>query len=144
IDMKVEPFLISSTVSIILAQRLVRQICQSCKVELEISREDLEKSFPPEVIKKNWEQKAKYKVYKGTGCKLCRLSGYRGRLGLYEVLEVTKAVRKLINEKADADVIAQMAIKDGMRTILMDGFTKVAAGDTTLEEILRVTKAEYV
>ncbi len=144
IDMKVEPFLVSSTVSVVLAQRLVRQICKDCKYEEEITRGELEKSFPPEVIKKNWEEKSKYKVSRGKGCKLCRGSGYQGRLGLFEVLEITKAVRKLINAKADADVITQAAMKEGMRTILMDGFAKVAAGETTLEEILRVTKAEYV
>lgn len=144
IDMKVEPFLVSSTVSVVLAQRLVRQICKDCKYEEEITRGELEKSFPAEVIKKNWEEKSKYKVSRGKGCKLCRGSGYQGRLGLFEVLEITKAVRKLINAKADADVITQAAMKEGMRTILMDGFAKVAAGETTLEEILRVTKAEYV
>jgi len=140
----VEPFLVSSTVSVVLAQRLVRQICKDCKYEEEITRGELEKSFPAEVIKKNWEEKSKYKVSRGKGCKLCRGSGYQGRLGLFEVLEITKAVRKLINAKADADVITQAAMKEGMRTILMDGFAKVAAGETTLEEILRVTKAEYV
>lgn len=144
IDMKVEPFLVSSTVSVIVAQRLVRQVCQNCKYETEITREELEKSFPHEVIQKNWEDKDKYKIYRGKGCKMCRLSGYQGRLGLYEVLEVTKEIRKLVNEKADADVVAQAAMKEGMRTILMDGFSKVAQGLTTLEEILRVTKSEFV
>ncbi len=144
IDMKVEPFLVASTVSVILAQRLVRQICPVCKHETEIKHEDMVKSFPPEVVKENWEVKSKYPVYKGQGCKLCRLSGYSGRVGLFEVLEVTAEIRKLITEKADADVIARAARAEGMKTILGDGFAKIAAGVTTVEEVLRVTKAEFV
>ncbi len=142
IDMKVEPFLVASTVSVIVAQRLVRQICSSCKVEIELSMDDLNKHFPEGTIVKQWGKKSKYKAYKGNGCKMCRLSGYQGRLGLYEVLEVTGPIRKLISEKADADSIVQAAIKEGMQTILADGFAKVAAGSTTIEEVLRVTKAE--
>ncbi len=144
IDMKVEPFLVASTVSVILAQRLVRQICPACKYEIEIKHEDMIKSFPPEVVKENWEVKSKYPVYKGKGCKLCRLSGYQGRVGLFEVLEVTGEIRKLITEKADADVIAKAAGAEGMKTILGDGFAKIAAGVTTVEEVLRVTKADFV
>ena len=72
------------------------------------------------------------------------MSGYQGRLGLFEVLEVTKEIKKLINGKADADIISQAAKKEGMKTILMDGFFKVASGMTTLEEVLRVTKSEFV
>ena len=144
IDMKVEPFLVASTVSVILAQRLVRQICPACKYEMEITAEEVTKSFPPEVVKENWGAKNKYPVFKGKGCKICRLSGYSGRVGLYEVLEVTAEVRKLITQKADADVIAKAAMKEGMKTILGDGFAKIAAGVTTVEEVLRVTKSELV
>lgn len=144
IDMKVEPFLVASTVSVILAQRLVRQICPACKHETAITHEEMIKSFPADVVKENWGIKAKYPVFKGQGCKLCRLSGYQGRVGLFEVLEVTAEIRKLITEKADADVIARAAKAEGMKTILGDGFVKIAAGVTTVEEVLRVTKAEFV
>lgn len=142
IDMKVEPFLVASTVSVIVAQRLVRKICSSCKTEIELSLDDLIKHFPETTITKQWGKKSKYKVFKGKGCKMCRLSGYQGRVGLYEVLEVTSPIRKLIAQKADADSLVQAAIKEGMQTILADGFAKVAAGSTTIEEVLRVTKAE--
>jgi len=144
IDMKVEPFLVASTVSVILAQRLVRQICSHCKGQLEVSYEDISKSFPPEIIKDNWDKKPKYTIFKGKGCKICRMLGYHGRVGLYEVLEVSKDIRQLIIDRADADTIAKAAMKEGMKTILMDGFAKIAAGVTTVEEVLRVTKAESV
>ncbi|MEK7064268.1 MAG: ATPase, T2SS/T4P/T4SS family, partial [Patescibacteria group bacterium] len=144
IDMKVEPFLVASTVAVILAQRLVRQICPVCKHETTMTHEEMIKSFPADVIKENWGIKPKYPVFKGQGCKLCRLSGYQGRVGLFEVLEVTAGIRKLIIEKADADVIARAARTEGMKTILGDGFAKIAAGVTTVEEVLRVTKAEFV
>ena len=144
IDMKVEPFLVASTVAVILAQRLVRQICPACKHEATMTHEEMIKSFPADVIKENWGIKVKYPVFKGQGCKLCRLSGYQGRVGLFEVLEVTAGIRKLIIEKADADVIARAARGEGMKTILGDGFAKIAAGVTTVEEVLRVTKAEFV
>src|SRR3989338_10651988 len=93
IDMKVEPFLVASTVTVILAQRLVRQICSGCKYSLEVTAEELTKSFPVELLKENLGSKAKYTIYKGKGCKLCRMSGYSGRVGLFEVLEVDKEIR---------------------------------------------------
>lgn len=142
IDMKVEPFLVASTVSVIVAQRLVRKICSSCKTEIELSLDDLTKHFPEATIVKQWGKKSKYTAFKGKGCKMCRLSGYQGRVGLYEVLEVTSPIRKLIAQKADADSLVTAAIKEGMQTILADGFAKVLAGSTTIEEVLRVTKAE--
>ena len=144
IDMKVEPFLVASTVSVIVAQRLVRQICHHCKTELEITNDELHKHFSETVVIRYWGKKSKYKVFQGKGCKLCRLSGYQGRLGLYEVLEVTSSIRRLIAEKADADIILKAAVKEGMQTILGDGFSKIEKGLTTIEEVLRVTKAESV
>ncbi|MEK7154611.1 MAG: GspE/PulE family protein [Patescibacteria group bacterium] len=144
IDMKVEPFLVASTVTVILAQRLVRQICPECKYSLEATAEELTKSFPVELLKENLGSKAKYTIYKGKGCKLCRMSGYQGRVGLFEVLEVDKEIRKLITERNDADVIAKAAAKAGMKTIIADGFAKIATGVTTVEEVVRVTKAEFI
>lgn len=141
-DMKVEPFLVASTVNIIIAQRLVRQICDVCKFQEELSMTDIAKHFPPELTKKHFGSKSIITVHKGKGCKICRQTGYVGRLGLFEVLEVTKGIRKLITEKADADVINRFAISEGMRTMLDDGFEKITSGLTTFEEVLRVTKVE--
>ena len=142
-DMKVEPFLVASTVTVIVAQRLVRKICSHCDKEIEGSLEELSKHFPPELIKATFTSK-KLSLHQGQGCKICRNSGYHGRVGLFEVLEVSKSIRKLITDKADSDVITKSAIAEGMRTMLQDGLAKVAAGVTTVDEILRVTKSEFL
>lgn len=142
IDMKMEPFLIASTVNIIIAQRLVRKICDMCKGSLIISSSDLAKNLPAETRGRHFGDKMEVTMYKGKGCKICHYTGYAGRIGIFEVLEVTKNIRSLITQKADADVIGQQAIKDGMTTMLDDGIRKVVKGLTTLEEVLRVTKVE--
>lgn len=141
-DMKVEPFLVASTVNVIIAQRLVRQICSSCKLEEKIQAAEIIKFFPAELVEKHFGKLAEITVYKGKGCKICRNTGYAGRVGLFEVLEVTKGIRVLISEKADSDMIAQAAIKEGMDTMLDDGLKKVATGVTTIDEVIRVTKVE--
>ncbi|OGC53390.1 hypothetical protein A2709_02265 [candidate division WWE3 bacterium RIFCSPHIGHO2_01_FULL_43_9] len=145
IDMKVEPFLVSSTVNVVIAQRLVRKICDNCKVSFTIPKTDLHAYFPQEVVDKHYVGVGKSKdirMYKGGGCKLCHGSGYFGRIGIFEVLEVTNAVRKLINQKEDADIIERTALSEGMTSMLDDGINKMARGLTTLEEILRVIKTE--
>lgn len=142
-DMKVEPFLVASTVNVIIAQRLVRKICESCRTPLVITEEEMVKNLSVEIIKKHFTgQKKEIQTFKGKGCKVCHLSGYLGRVGLFEVLEVTKQIRQLITQKADSDVIAQAAIQEGMTTMLNDGLQKVVVGVTTLEEVLRVTRIE--
>lgn len=141
-DMKVEPFLVASTVNIIVAQRLVRSICSSCKTEEKMAVGEIAKHFPPDLVQKYFGSGPETKVHRGVGCKICRQTGYVGRLGLFEVLEVSKSIRKLISEKADSDVIAQAAKAEGMKTMLEDGLEKVASGETTIEEIIRVTKVE--
>lgn len=144
VDMKVESYLVASTVNVIIAQRLVRKICAYCKIEFQEGEEELGKNFPKEVIASHFKNSkaGKALVYHGKGCKMCKGSGYSGRLGLFEVLEVTKDVRKLILSKADAAIIEKQAIVDGMRTFLDDGLEKVSRGLTTIEEVLRVTKVE--
>lgn len=147
IDMKVEPFLVSSTVNIVIAQRLVRKICDNCKTSFTIPKAELNNYFPPEIIEKHYIGVGKDKgvrVYKGSGCKLCHSSGYYGRLGIFEVLEVSNPIKKLINERADADRIEQLAMAEGMTSMLDDGLSKMSKGLTTLEEILRVIKTEEV
>jgi len=143
-DMKVEPFLVASTVTVIIAQRLVRKNCEHCKTATKMQLSDLEKYFPAEIIKRNFPKTTAVTIFKGQGCKVCRSSGYSGRVGLFEVLEVTPRVRKLIVEKADSDIISKAAIADGMKTMVDDGLAKITQGVTTLEEVLRVTKAEFV
>lgn len=144
IDMKVEPFLVATTVNVIIAQRLVRKICDVCKAPYVIPRTELVRNLPEEVVKKQFNDAVQITAYHAKGCKLCRFTGYSGRIGIFEVLEVTKEIRKLIAEKNDSDVISRRAVELGMTTMLDDGLAKVAKGMTTIEEVLRVTKVESV
>lgn len=142
IDMKVEPFLVASTVNVIIAQRLVRKICDMCKSPLTITQDDLVKNIPLEIIKKNLGEEKEIKIFAGVGCKICHSTGYSGRLGIFEVLEISKKIRKLISEKSDSDIIGSAAVAEGMTTMLDDGLQKVSHGITTIEEVLRVTRVE--
>ncbi len=142
IDMGVEPFLVASTVNIIIAQRLVRKICDMCKVSYSMAVTDLIHNLPQEVIKKHFGEKHEILVYRGQGCKVCHSTGYTGRVGIFEVLEVTKSIRKLIIEKNDSDVITKKAVEEGMTTMLDNGLDKVIGGITTIEEVFRATKVE--
>lgn len=147
VDMKVEPFLVASTVNIIIAQRLIRKICESCRVSLTTTEEELMKHLSSSIIKRHYTSVGpnnEIRIYKGQGCKLCHNTGYSGRIGLFEVLEVTPRLRELLTQKNDADVILKAALEDGMTTMLDDGLQKVAKGLTTIEEVLRVTKVEGV
>ncbi len=143
-DMKIEPFLVASTVNVIIAQRLVRKICEMCKTKVDVTYEDFSKNIPPELIKQHFGTKKDIHIYKGAGCDICHSTGYMGRLAVFEVLEVTKDIRELILKKADSDIIMQQAKKEGMLTMLDDGLQKVAQGRTTIEEVLRVTKVEAI
>ncbi|OGH24294.1 MAG: hypothetical protein A3B47_00825 [Candidatus Levybacteria bacterium RIFCSPLOWO2_01_FULL_39_24] len=142
IDMNVEPFLVASTVNVIIAQRLVRKICEICKGTRTITKEELLKNLPEESINEYIGNKNSVIIYQGAGCKICHMTGYSGRIGVFEVLEVTKDIRDLITKRNDADVILQKAIKEGMTTMLDDGLEKVIKGLTTIEEVLRVTKIQ--
>lgn len=142
IDMKVEPFLVASTINIIIAQRLVRKICDMCKTPLSISREYLAAQIPADLLNKIFGNAKDYTVYKGKGCKICHQTGYEGRIGIFEVLEISRQIKKLITQRCDSDIITKQATEEGMQTMLGDGLEKVVAGRTTIEEVLRVTKVE--
>ncbi|MEN9407532.1 MAG: hypothetical protein RLZZ455_748 [Candidatus Parcubacteria bacterium] len=141
-DMDIEPFLVASTVNVIIAQRLMRKICEMCKASLQVAKGELMRSIPEATIVHYFGHEEMLTVYQGQGCKVCNMTGYAGRIGVFEVLKVTKNIRKLIIEKRDADVIAQAAIEEGMTTMLDDGLKKIAKGVTTISEVLRVTKVE--
>lgn len=141
-DMKVEPFLVASTVNVIVAQRLVRKICEVCKESISVDRKELIKNLSAESVKRHFEEKAEVRLYKGKGCKICHFTGYKGRIGVFEVLEISQKIRELIAKKNDADSIIKQAVNEGMVTMLEDGLEKVARGETTMEEVLRVTKVE--
>ncbi len=141
-DMGVEPYLVASTVNIIIGQRLVRKICDMCKSSVVMQKYDLLKNISQEEVEKFFHNKEEIRIYKGQGCKVCHMTGYKGRIGIYEVLQVTPALRDLIAKKITSDFIVKKAVEEGMTTMFEDGLEKVAKGMTSLEEILRVTKVE--
>lgn len=135
LDMKVEPFLIASTVNMAIGQRLVRKICSHCKVKKIITEDKkriLAEVLSPEILKNDKE------FYEGKGCSQCNQSGYYSRIGIHEILTVDDEIRAAIIKRVDASEIKEIAIKNGMTTMVEDGFQKVIAGITTIEEILRV------
>lgn len=144
IDMKVEPFLVGSTVNVIIAQRLVRKICEGCKTPYTVAKNSLLRNIPAELMEKYFGNSEESTIYQGRGCKLCHFTGYSGRIGIFEVMEITDKIRKLISEKSDSDVIGKEAINEGMTTMFEDGLIKVTQGLTTLNEILRATKVEIL
>jgi len=136
LDMKVEPFLVASTVSVAIGQRLVRKICKECKEEKNMNEEErkrLSETLPEGVLKED------NKFFKGKGCGACNDTGYKGRIVINEVLVADEEIRSAILRKASAAEIKQIAIKNGMTTMFVDGISKALAGFTTIEEILRVT-----
>jgi type IV pilus assembly protein PilB len=141
-DMNVEPFLVASTVNVIIAQRLIRKICEMCKTSEDITIDQLMLNLPEESVKKHFGVKKDVRIYKGKGCEVCHNTGYSGRLGIFEVLVVSPEIKKLIVSQNDSNLILKKAIDEGMNTMLDDGLIKVAKGMTTIEEVLRVTKIE--
>lgn len=136
LDMGIEPFLVSSSVEAILAQRLVRTICESCKEEYQPGPEILrEVGFPAHDI-------PTAKFFRGRGCEECRYTGYKGRLGIFEVLLMSEALRPLVIERKSSTSIKQAACARGMRTLREDGWEKVKRGLTTVEEVGRVTQED--
>jgi len=138
LDMKVKPYLIASTVIIAIAQRLVRKICLECKQSYKLSRAELLKLIPEDTVNKYLKDKKEIELFRGAGCESCLNSGYMGRTGLYEILEISPTIRKLIINKATSQQIKEQAINEGMTTMLENGMEKALAGVTTLDEVLRV------
>jgi len=133
IDMGIEPFLVASSVHCVVAQRLVRLICEKCKRPVD----------PPDyLIERLNIQKGSGKFCQGKGCRVCHDTGYLGRSGIFEVLSTTPAVRDAVMRQVPSDTLRQIAISEGMQTLRQDGLRKAREGRTTLEEVLRVTTAE--
>ncbi len=141
--MGVEPFLVSSAMLMIEAQRLLRGICPKCKEPYEVEKDWLLKLGVPEVqLQAAIGEKNKITLYKGKGCENCATTGYRGRQGLYEVMEVTDALRQLILDRASAKQIKTQSMKQGMLTLRMCAVRKLLSGATTAEEMMRVTASD--
>jgi type IV pilus assembly protein PilB len=133
LNMGIEPFLISASVLLIVAQRLCRKICEKCKEEEKI---------PSEILIKagfNEDEVGTFKAYSGKGCPACGETGYKGRIALYEVMPVREEIKEMIVKGATSADIKKEAMRLGMKTLRMSGLTKIKDGVTTLEEILRVT-----
>ena len=145
LDMKIEPFLVASTVNVIIAQRLVRKVCDRCRISApptaealaQIEREpELKRAFRA----RGYSRLSRLVFYRGGGCELCSQTGYQGRIGIFEVLEMTDKIKALVVARASSNEIVKAARKDGLTIMLEDGLDKVLIGLTTLEEVLRVTK----
>ncbi|HXT01761.1 MAG TPA: type IV-A pilus assembly ATPase PilB [Elusimicrobiota bacterium] len=139
--MGVEPFLVSAAMLMVEAQRLLRAICPKCKEPYEVEKDLLLKLGVPEV-QIQLTDKGKVVLYKGKGCENCAMTGYRGRAGLYEVMDMTDAIRQLVLDRASAKEIKTQSMKQGMLTLRMCAVRKLLSGATTVEEMLRVTQAD--
>ncbi len=133
IDMGIEPFLISSSVILILAQRLIRKICSECREQIKVHPQLLiDLGVPPDEAKT-------FTVYKGKGCAICSGTGYKGRLGLYEVMTMREEVKEMVLSRASSSEIKKEAIRLGMKTLRQSGIHKVKEGLTSIEEVVRTT-----
>ena len=133
VDMGVEPFLVASSVNLVMAQRLVRVICENCKEEVKPD---------PALVEEVGIDPKEFRFFKGKGCKECNNTGYRGRIGIYELMEITPEIREAIIKRESSSVIREIARKNGMRTLRESGLLKVKRGITTLEEVIRTTAIE--
>jgi len=140
-DMGIKAFLVASSVNIVVAQRLVRRVCVNCRESYTLDINTLKRTLPEELFNsliKGQENAKEIRVYRGKGCKECGFTGYRGRQGIFEVLEIKENIRELIMQDSDADEIEKQAIKNGMTRMIQDGARKIIKGITTIEEVMRV------
>ena len=136
VDMGIEPFLVASSIEALVAQRLVRRLCPACRKPWKVDDKLLEAAgFPRERLSEG-------AIYEAAGCEECRMTGFRGRTGIYEILVVSDHIRPLVIARASSNEIKSAAIHHGMRTLRTDGWTKVLQGVTTLEEVLRVSEED--
>jgi len=136
LEMGVEPFLLASTLEVVIAQRLVRRVCPHCRYSYSVSASEIPKLFPH--AQKFFKTSKSVLLYKGKGCESCGGIGYSGRIAIHELLTITPEVEALIIKRASSAEIEVAARKQGMSSLFEDGFEKVKAGVTTMEELLRV------
>jgi len=136
LELGVAPYLLNATLNGIMAQRLVRTLCPHCKQTVDLNRAEDQAAWDAMVAP--WKSKHPAKLYKPVGCLECRMTGYMGRIGIYETLLFTTAMKSLITEKADLAVLREQAFKEGMKPLRISGAMKVGAGLTTVDEVLKV------
>jgi type IV pilus assembly protein PilB len=133
VNMGIEPFLVATSVNLIAAQRLIRKVCANCKEEVDIPMQALINiGYSPEEAKQ-------VKVLKGRGCEICNKTGYKGRIALYEVMDITDELRELVLSGASSLELKQKAIEEGMITLRRSGLIKIKNGVTSIEEVVRET-----
>jgi type IV pilus assembly protein PilB len=133
--MDVETFLVASAIDAVVAQRLARKLCERCRVVYQPEQAELEAAGFPEWL---WPEIPQ--LFKAQGCPACSNTGYRGRIGLYEVMRMSEEIERLTVERASADAIRNVAVQQGMMTLRDDGLEKARMGITTLDEVARVVK----
>lgn len=134
-DMGVEPFLLSSTIELIVAQRLARKICEACRHSVQVPKAELAEKFPAAAP---YFKDAVITLYKGKGCSVCAMSGYRGRIGLFEFIQATPELRDLVMRRPSAKDVMASAVASGTRPMFLDGIDKVLNGVIALDELMRV------
>jgi type II secretory ATPase GspE/PulE/Tfp pilus assembly ATPase PilB-like protein len=135
VDMKIEPFLLSSTLMVVVAQRLVRRICSACKVSETIPTSTIVRQYPKLAP---FLKSKEVRLYKGKGCSQCGFTGYKGQVGIFEFIEISKSMQELLLSKPTSEQIASLARKEGAGTMFEDGLEKTLEGITTVEELMRV------
>jgi general secretion pathway protein E len=136
LELGVPPYLLNATLNGVMAQRLVRTLCKHCKEKVDFNRVEDHQAW--DALVAPWKSNRPAKVYKPVGCLECRMTGFMGRVGIYETLLFSPEIKKLVNEKADLAVLREQAFKEGMKPLRISGAMKVGAGLTTIEEVLKV------
>jgi len=132
-EMEVEPYLVASAIDCVVAQRLLRKLCDRCREAYEPTEAQLVEAGFPEY---QWEEIDV--LHRAVGCQNCAKTGYRGRIGLYEVMQVTEEIERMAVERSSSETMRQLAIEQGMQTLRQDGLEKARLGMTSIEEVLRV------
>ena len=139
LDLGAEPFLLASSLSLVVGQRIARRICPNCREEYQPDKTNLDElsAVLGKILPKKKEE---IKFFRGKGCEQCNNTGYYGRVGIFEVLSVSEKIVKLILERAPAGEIEKQAVEEGMITMLQDGYLRVVEGVSTMEEVVRVVR----
>jgi general secretion pathway protein E len=136
LELGVPPYLLNATLNGVMAQRLVRTLCPHCKQKVELQRNEDQTAW--EALVAPWKSKHPARLYKPVGCLECRMTGFMGRVGVYETLLFTQGIKNLVNASADLAAVREQAFKEGMKPLRISGAMKVGAGLTTIEEVLKV------
>jgi general secretion pathway protein E len=136
LELGVAPYLLNATLNGIMAQRLVRTLCPHCKQSFELHRAEDQAAW--DALVAPWKSKHPAKLYKPVGCLECRMTGYMGRVGIYETLVFSNTLKSLISKSADLAALREAAFKEGMKSLRISGAMKVGAGLTTIDEVLKV------